>query len=177
MGLRTASGSEPVAVPDLSAVFGQMLDAAHDAGIARALTLPDDPTDEGRLQVMASALLEALEESPQPATEWVALQGTLGTELLAKLVDVSLASLHRYTKTTRATPDTVAARLHWLALVVSDVAGAYNDHGVRRWFSRPRTQLDGQTPATLLAPGWAPHEAGPERVRALAASLAEGLFT
>ena len=48
----------------------------------------------------------------------------------------------------RETPDIVAARVHVLALVVGDLAGAYNDLGIRRWFHRKRTVLHGDTPAT-----------------------------
>jgi hypothetical protein len=69
-------------------------------------------------------------------------------------------------------PDAVAARIHWLALVSSDLAGAYNALGIRRWFDRPRTQLDGKSPRQLLGRGWNPDGAKAERVRALAAALA-----
>jgi len=63
---------------------------------------------------------------------------------------VSTSSLRRYTAGARPTPDDVAARLHHVALIVGDIAGSYNDIGVRRWFTRPRTQLGTQTPATVL---------------------------
>ena len=33
---------------------------------------------------------------------------------------------------------------------MGDLAGAYNDIGVRRWFERQRTRLDGNTPAQAL---------------------------
>ena len=73
----------------------------------------------------------------------------------------------------RATPDAVAARLHHLALVVGDLAGSYNDIGIRRWFRRKRSQLDGQPPAALLARDWDPDDEGPRRVRELARSLVD----
>jgi hypothetical protein len=37
----------------------------------------------------------------------------------------------------------VAERLHWLAMVVADLAGSYNALGIRRWFERPRALLGG----------------------------------
>jgi hypothetical protein len=65
----------------------------------------------------------------------------------------------------------VAARLHFLASVVGDLAGAYNDFGIRRWFERPRTALEGRAPAALLSGPWSPDDVEPQRVRELAASL------
>ena len=121
---------------------------------------------------MLEEIHEALDESPAPATEWPALHEVLGAELLAGLIGISASSTQRYLAGTRATPDAVAVRLHFLALAVADLAGAYNDIGVRRRFGRPRKRLGGSTPARLLAEGWWPHDDGPNRVRALAAGLA-----
>lgn len=95
----------------------------------------------------------------------------LGADLLAQLLVVSPSSLRRYASGARPTPCSVAARLHHLALIVRDLAGAYNDIGVRRWFCRPRTQLGGQTPAELLHGPWDPDDEGPTQVRQLAAAL------
>lgn len=78
-----------------------------------------------------------------PDTEWKGVEPVLGADLLAQIVVVSPSSLHRYASGARPTPDYVAARLHHLALIVGDLAGSYNDIGVRRWFGRPRTQLGG----------------------------------
>ena len=114
----------------------------------------------------------ALGETQVPTTEWPALQEVLGAELLASLVGISASSVRRYLADARATPDAVAVRLHFLALVVADLAGAYNDIGVRRWFGRPRKRLGGSSPAHLLVGCWWPDEEGPSRVRELAASLA-----
>ena len=101
----------------------------------------------------------------------------LGAELLAGLVGISASSTRRYFAGTRATPDAVAARLHFLALVVADLAGAYNDIGIRRWFERPRKRLGGSAPARLLGEAWWPDDDGPKRVRELAASLASSPAT
>jgi uncharacterized protein (DUF2384 family) len=127
--------------------------------------------DAERLARLLGTLETALEESPVPAREWSALERLLGTELLARLVDVSASSLRRYRTGARATPDDVAARLHFLALVVGDLSGAYNEIGVRRWFERSRTALSDRRPADLLAGGWSPEDPDPAAVRALARSL------
>ena len=85
---------------------------------------------------------EALDASPVPASEWPALHRVLGPDLLARLLQISTVSLRRYQSGARKTPDDVAVRLHALALMVGDLAGAYNDAGIRRWFARPRTIRD-----------------------------------
>ena len=84
---------------------------------------------------------------------------------------MAASSLKRYQSEERATPDPVAARLHFLALVVGDLAGSYNDVGIRRWFHRKRTLLDGRSPAALLKGEWDPDDDGPARVRQLARDL------
>ncbi len=115
---------------------------------------------------------DALDESPAPAHEWRALQGVLGLDLLTRLVGISQSSARRYISGTRSTPDVIAARLHFLAFVVGDLAGAYNDIGVRRWFDRPREGLDGNTPAQTLGDEWSPADDAPRRVRELTRALA-----
>lgn len=97
--------------------------------------------------------------------------GLFDGEQLSRLVGVSIASLRRYAGGERATPDAVAARLHFLARVVAELRGAYSEVGVRRWFERKRTQLGGRAPAALLKGGWDPDAAGPQEVLALARSL------
>ncbi|TMK24849.1 MAG: hypothetical protein E6G64_16815 [Actinobacteria bacterium] len=75
------------------------------------------------------------------------------------------------------TPDEVAERLHFLALVVADLAGSYNEFGIRRWFARPRPQLDGRSPSHLLRGNWRSDQPGPQRVRELARALTGSLAT
>ena len=116
-------------------------------------------------------LAEDLEMSAVPEHEWPALGGVLGISLLAKLVDVSPVSVRRYRTQARATPDAVASRLHFVASLVGDLAGAYNAFGIRRWFERPRAALDGRTPAALLSGDWSPEDPGACKVRDLARSL------
>ena len=83
----------------------------------------------------------------------------------------SPSSLRRYAAGARRAPDSVVGRLHTLALLVADLAGAYNDYGIRRWFARPRTVLEGRSPEAVLAGEWDPD--GPEaaRVRRLATGV------
>lgn len=120
---------------------------------------------------MLKTLIAALEQSPVPQFEWRSVLRVFEPEQLADLLDISLSSLRRYQAADRTTPDDIAARLHFLALVIGDLAGAYNEIGIRRWFQRKRTQLDGRSPAAALGRNWDPDDAGPQRVRALAAAL------
>jgi hypothetical protein len=135
-------------------------------------------TDEPKvLEQYLDQLTEALEASPVPESEWKQLTRVLGIDILERLLGVSSASIRRYVRTTRATPDEVAARLHWLALIVGDLSGAYNEIGIRQWFDRKRAQLDGRTPAHLLARKWKPDDSGPQRVRHLAHALVDSPAT
>jgi hypothetical protein len=58
-------------------------------------------------------------------------------------------------------------------MVVSDLAGGYNPFGIRRWFHRPRTALDGRTPRQLLKKNWSSDSESARKVRALAAALSD----
>ncbi|CAN5825959.1 hypothetical protein BH23PLA1_BH23PLA1_44140 [soil metagenome] len=116
-------------------------------------------------------LSASLDESPLPKTEWSRLLPVLGRDLLAPLTETSPSSVARYARGERDTPDPVNARLHTLALIVGDLTGAYNDIGIRRWFERRRTALDGRSPAQVLAGAWDPDADRPRRVRELARAL------
>lgn len=131
----------------------------------------DDATQQ-RVADGLSRLSEALEASATPQTEWPTMRGVFGDEFLVDLLGIAASSMRRYASGERTTPDEVGARLHWLAMVVSDLAGAYNDFGIRRWFARPRSQLEGRSPRQTLDAGWRPEDAAAERLRALAAVLA-----
>ena len=130
----------------------------------------DDATTR-RMEDQLDRVTQALEASPAPSTEWPAMREVFGDEVLAGLLEVSASSLRRYSAAERPTPDTIAARLHWTAMVVSDLAGAYNHLGIRRWFERPRAQLAGQSPRAALGAEWDPDGEAALRVRALAAAL------
>ena len=134
-------------------------------------------SDPARLPALLEKINEALDESPVPAHEWRRLQGTLGLDLLAGLLGISESSARRYLSGSRSTPDTVAARLHFLAFIVGDLSGTYNEIGVRRWFDRTRKRLNGESPARLLAGRWLPDDEGPRRVRELARALVSSPVT
>ena len=136
-----------------------------------------DPRDLDAIARDFRRLDALLEESPLPDTEWPRLVQIFDRDRLAALVGVSSASAGRYERGERTTPDEVAARLHVLALVVGDLTGAYNTIGVRRWFDRPRSALEGRTPAEVLAGAWQPEAEGPARVRELARSLVDSPAT
>ena len=134
--------------------------------------MPRPSTDAARPSSLLEKINDDLDESPAPVHEWRALQGILGLGLLTRLLGISQSSARRYISGSRSTPDVVAARLRFLALVVGDLAGAYNDIGIRCWFDRPRERLDGNTPARALADEWSPAGDAPRRVRELARALA-----
>ncbi len=156
-----------------AAIFGRLAARLRKAGIAATVvpTLTAVSKEPALFEQCLDRLNDALEASPVPSTEWSRLLRILDREMLARLLGISPASVRRYAATDRETPDDVAARLHWLALIVGDLAGAYNEIGIRQWFERKRTQLGGQAPAQLLIGHWKPDGAGPQQVRALAAAL------
>jgi hypothetical protein len=156
------------------AALGRVLEFVRRAGIARTLDLAvvgEPAARPAHLERVLERLNEALEDSPAPAFEWERLASVLGAESLARLLGISLSSARRYRASARATPDDVAGRLHFLALVVGDLSGAYNDAGIRQWFARKRVQLGGRAPGELLAGDWKATGPGPRRVRELARAL------
>lgn len=130
-----------------------------------------DPQTARHMEAEVGKLVDVLDESPSPATEWATMREIFGDEALAKLVGVAEASLRRYASGTRETPQLIAERLHWLAMVVADLSGAYNAFGIRRWFERPRSQLGGRSPRESLGADWKVDDEAAARVRALAAAL------
>jgi hypothetical protein len=157
--------------PDMDSL-SRVLTYVQRAGIGRGLVREAAAAyDADRLAALLDELQEALAQSPVPDAEWPALQRVFDFQQLARLLGISVSSLRRYSSGVRRTPDDIAARLHFLALVVGDLAGSYNEVGIRRWFERRRSQLDGQAPSDLLGDSWDPDQAGPSRVRALAAAL------
>ena len=158
---------------DVAVVRG-IVEHVSRAGIGRGLLAElSDPagSDPERLSATFGKINDVLDASPAPAHEWPGLGRTLGAGLLARLLGISMSSLRRYLSGARSTPDEVAARLHFLALVTGDLAGAYNDVGIRRWFVRPRKPLGDRAPAHLLGRTWQPEDPGPRRVRDLARAL------
>ncbi len=152
----------------------RLVNRIREVGIARGPALRLDNVEApsvAEAEALLHVVVAALEASPVAKYEWPAVSRVLEPEALASLLNISVSSLRRYLSGERDTPDDVAARLHHLALVVGDLAGAYNDVGVRRWFERPRTALGGSRPSALLTGDWAPEDPGPTRVRDLARSL------
>jgi len=159
---------------DIAAVR-EVIDAMAGAGLGTGpgalLHIPDEAISGSEIAAVLAELEDILESSPAPEREWPILESLFGVEILAGLLRVSPVSVRRYLRGDRATPDRVAARLHFLAMVISDLSGAYNDFGIRRWFVRSRSVLEGAAPRELLTDNWDPDEPGPRRVRTLARAL------
>ena len=153
------------------ASFAHAVRDIHRAGIARNIQLNLSDAAGPDLERLLEHLNAALEESPVPEFEWNRQAEVLGPELLSRLLGISASSVRRYRAAARTTPDDVAERLHFLSLIVGDLAGAYNEIGIRQWFERKRAQLDGRSPLDWLKGRWKPAQPGPGRVRDLARAL------
>jgi hypothetical protein len=151
-------------------MVGSVIAAAGAAGLADQVAARDDAAEPGEETTLA--LLEALLASPRPTHEIGSLTEILGGYgQLGVLVGASEPSLRRYASGTRATPDAVAQRVHFIAQLVAIVRGSFNEFGVRRWFERPHPALAGKPPSTLLHPGFDPADAGPQATLAAALRL------
>jgi hypothetical protein len=173
MGLVAPAAAGAADAPDFGAVR-KLAARIRQAGIASAASAALHNVDLPSASDVADLLrtmIAALEASPVPKFEWAGLARVLDPEQLASLLAVSISSLNRYQSGERETPDAIAARLHFLALVVGDLAGSYNEIGIRRWFDRKRSALAGRAPAQVLSGEWDPDDPGPSRVRALAREL------
>jgi hypothetical protein len=160
-------------LPDLAALDA-VLTGLDEAGVGRRWLIEfktATSVDRGQMARFLSSVKQALEESPLPQYEWKALLEVFDGDDLATLLGISSTSVARYSKGDRKTPDLVADRLHLLARVTGDLRGAYNDIGIRRWFQRPRSALEGRTPAQILRGDWQSDDPGPTAVRELARSL------
>lgn len=147
--------------------------ARNSVRILEATRDQPPPLDEATLQRLRHALRslrETLRHNPLPQREWPALQRHFDPEHLARLLGISKSSVLRYARGERHTPDDVAARLHWLAIVVGYLVGSYNALGIRRWFARPRRTLDGASPEALLLGErpWSPDGDSARRIEELA---------
>jgi hypothetical protein len=166
------AGLPPIERLDLDVVQA-IARAASSAGVGQdaALALAREQRPE-QLAPLIRRLDEALAESPVPDRELRELLRTFDAETLSRILGTSAMSVRRYERGDRRPSDRVAGRVHWLALVVSDLAGAYNAFGIRRWFERGRAQLDGRSPREVLGTDWDPAGSDAELVRTLAAALA-----
>lgn len=153
------------------ALLSHVLRGLADQGVAMSRLVALGSWSRQDVRRVVDRALEQSEHSPMPSGEWPRLTGTLGEDLLSRLVGVSASSVRRYSSGARPTPQEVAARLHVLALVVADLAGGYNDYGVRRWFTAPaRSWTTGRRSTCWGAPG-SRTERRFLRLRAMAAGL------
>jgi uncharacterized protein (DUF2384 family) len=165
--------NEPVERLDM-ALVRRIAEEASAAGVGRsaAIGILGQPGSDERLASLLHRLDDAMAASPLPDRELRALAEVFDLDALASLSGSSAVSLRRYIAGTRHAPDTIAERVHWLAIVIGDLLGAYNEVGVRRWFERPRTALDGRRPSDILHGDWEPDEPASNGCVLLAASLA-----
>jgi len=178
MGLLSSDGETDVSRPTLQ----KLLDAlrvhrfGEDARVHLA-PLRYRSIDQLDTDVAAAAmqkvreLSEALSRSYAPATEGGSMRQMLFDEALADLAGISRASLRRYATSERTTPQPVAERLHWIATVTADLAGSYNEFGIRRWFDRPRQQLKGASPRQFLEGSWTPNSTEALRIKELSTAV------
>jgi hypothetical protein len=173
LALGLLGGEERVDRLDLD-LLRRIAQEASTAGIGQdaAVALLQGHSETKGLAGLIERLEDSLAQSPLPEREVPELLRVFDRDELAALTGTSSVSLGRYLSGSRAWPDDLAVRIHWLALVRSDLEGAYNRFGVRRWFDRERVQLDGRSPRQVLGAGWDPASPDVERVRQLAASLA-----
>jgi hypothetical protein len=169
--------SRPAVVDDRVRVLADLL--ASDVlvlvscGVLRdaARQLMVSPDDVDTVEKVLRDAMEATEHNPMPDSEWPLTRSLMTDELLAPLLGVSAQSIRRYVSAERDTPDDVAARLHYIALVNADLSGSYNERGIRRWWVRPRSVLDQRSPMDRLGGGFDPDDDMATTVRKLASSL------
>lgn len=174
LAVRVVSFAELIRLVPKGRVDTQSVEAALKAfameDVARH-TFAAEPTNAQQMAELLAEALVAIEDSPMPHREWGPVTEIMGDGLLAHILGVSTSSIHRYRSGIRPTPDGVAAKLHFVSLIVADLLGSYNDFGVRRWFSRSRSALSSQSPLDILSGRWGPDDKEALRVKALAASL------
>lgn len=172
MGL-LATSAVPTTMPSsalIEAIAASALQAGVGVRAASRLRTPEELTPGERRRLIEQLEAE-LRASPVPAPELAVLATTYDLDWLAPIVGTTPTSLRRYAAGTRVAPDDIAARIHYLALVNTDLAGSYNDFGRRRWWQRARTPLGGASPIDYLETAFDPDG---ERA-AMVASLAHEL--
>ena len=164
-------------------LFADLLSAMIDSRVGTEPALEalafSSPRKSRRRAAAAHALTDllrelnqALQDSPRPESEWGKVREFLDEDVLADLLNISSASVRRYAAGDRRTPDDTAWRLHLIAQLISDLIGSYNNYGIRRWFERPRTQLDGRTPREVIRGAGSEDDAEVMRISELASALA-----
>jgi hypothetical protein len=170
MGLVRARPADLSGLPAVRLLAEALGKAGLATSVTAALKTPGSVSAAKQL-AMRRVRIDALETSPLPTHEWTGAATTLLDDELASLLNVSSSSLARYRSGERDTPDVVAARLHFLTLLIADLSGSYNEVGIRRWFQRPRTPLGGSPPRDWLNDDWQPDQPRPAAVRQLARDL------
>jgi hypothetical protein len=173
VGVGLLADREPIERLDVE-LLREIAREAASAGVGRdaaAALLASGHRTPARLEVLIGRLDGALVDSPMPDREIHELLGTYEHDGLAALTGTSVASLRRYAAGARSVPDGVAARIHYVALVTSDLAGSYNAFGLRRWWDRPRAPLGGRSPRAALGRDWSPDGPAAVAVAELAAAL------
>ena len=156
-------------------VFAAALSSTAAAGVAPSAIFDWQGYSDKAPEEFArwiSTVRDDLAASPVPERELPKLDLLFSTDRLAKAVGVADSSLRRYLAGGRHVPDEVANRAHLLARIVGDLAGSYNERGIRRWFERARAQLDDRAPQDILTGPWSPDDPDVARVAALAAERA-----
>lgn len=179
IGLSISTDDDALDLPHLGVVVERMSSAGlpidRNRVVVQSLLATSErhawsDNDSHVLRAALHALNDQIEMSPQPDREWKPVLDVLGGDLLAQLIGASESSIRRYSSGVRPTPQDAAERLHFVAMVLADLAGSYNDYGIRRWFTRPRAALDSLKPADLLG-DFDPDGRDAARVKDLAARL------
>lgn len=160
----------------------ELIDALNARGIGKGLRARLlDPIGESTIVSLQAgapalsgwaALAEAIAQSPMPEREWQQARHLFADDAqLGELLGIAPASIVRYARGDRVPKDTqVVERLHALMMIAADLDGTFNGLGVRRWYTRARTQLGGESPAQVLGGDWSLDAEAYRRVRALADS-------
>lgn len=169
-------------------VEAELLAALEEAAQAHDCTIEDvvrevlrqalRPTMQLDLTTLGEGILAALEQvqdDPEPEPVYVTdgmladMQAFLLPEDRTRLVlgDALWTQLVGVPGNDHST-DVVSARQAAVTEVCERLRGTHTNEGVRRWWTRPRSRLDGQAPHSLLEPGWMPADTAFQRVRALA---------
>ena len=155
-------------------LFQDALDSLVPFGVARSAAFETEayagkPAED--FATWIGRLREVVASSPMPEVELPKLEELFRTDTVAELLGVGASTLRRYLAHERQVPDDVARHAHVVARIVGDLAGFYNERGIRQWFTRPRSQLGDKTPAEVLRRAWETDEADAGPVLELAAEL------
>ena len=163
------------AVTELSVdVLRGALEAASNAGLPVDLVQFDIGLKGPSELPQSLDDLEAIVENNPATTELPSVTMWLGTDLSSELVGVSTSSLARYLTNRRSVPDDVAWRAHQACLLIGDLAGSYNEVGMRRWMVRERRELSGMSPIEAVNTAENPVEAL-ENLRRLTVGLSSSV--